>query len=116
MKLSFSILHWKNKSWQDLCEAASDSRMAGIELADISGELFCGRQSPANPERAAATRRALADRSLALPLINTGNDLLDTDFDREFTEALEIAVNLGVPCIGVHTTRDDDDALSLIHI
>ena len=44
MKLSFSIQHWKNLGWDDFCAVAVHTRMQGIELYDIQGPVFRGKE------------------------------------------------------------------------
>ena len=106
MKLSFSVQYWKDLSWSDCLAAAIDAKLGGVELYDISGAMFAGKDSPTNPELAAATRRSLTNRGLSLPCVDTVGDFTDPDFARELAECLEVAVNLGVPGIGIHTSSD----------
>ena len=84
--------------WEEFCSAAVSTRMNGIELYDIQGPVFQGKASPANPERAAGVRRKLIGQGLALPCISTVCDFTDPGFKREFSECLEVAVNLGISC------------------
>ncbi len=55
MKLSFSIRHWENMSWRELCAAAAETRLQGVELCEAP--VLRGKQSPASPELSARTRR-----------------------------------------------------------
>ena len=107
MKLSFSIQNWNNISWDEFCDVAVYTRMQGIELYDIQGPLFQGKASPANPERAASVRRNVIGKGLHLPCINTVNDFTSPAFAREFSDCLELAVNLGIENIGIHTEEAD---------
>ena len=109
MKLSFSMQNWNPFSWEEFCSAAVSTRMNGIELYDIQGPVFQGKASPANPERAAGVRRKLIGQGLALPCISTVCDFTDPGFKREFSECLEVAVNLGISCLGVHTLSADTE-------
>ena len=54
LKLSFSIQNWTHMTFDELCMAALDARLKGLELCDIQSELFRGKSSPANPALAAA--------------------------------------------------------------
>ena len=55
MKLSFSIQNWKDLEWNEFCTTAA-IEMKGIELYNVK-DPCSGKNSPANPELAAATRR-----------------------------------------------------------
>ncbi len=109
MKLAFSIQNWRGLGWHDFCSAASDAHLAGIELYDIDSPLLRGKQSPANPELAAVTRRNLAEQNLSIPCVETARDFTDPAFLSEFSESLELAVNLGIPYVVIHTANADDD-------
>ena len=110
MKLSFSIRNWNGCSWEEYCEAAAATHMAGIELHDILSPVFEGKGSPTNPELAAYTRRTLIGDGLQIPCVSTVRDFTEAGFAREFGECLEASVNLGIACIGVHTEETDADA------
>ena len=107
MKLSFSIENWKEMNWADFCDAAEATSVTGIELYNIEGPLFQGKSSPTNPELAAATRRQLVKRGLTIPCLDTVGDFTDPAFLREMEECIEVAVNLGIDSIGIHTSEAD---------
>ena len=109
MKLSFSIQNWDGIEWQEFCDVAKDTRMKGVEMYDLESPIFRGKSTPTNPEYASATRRHLQNAELSIPCIDTVADFTDADFLSEFTEAMEVAVNLGIPSISVHTNSDDHD-------
>ncbi|MBR1821260.1 MAG: AMP-dependent synthetase, partial [Clostridia bacterium] len=94
MKLSFSIQYWKNLTWNDAVAAALDAKLAGVEIYDVNGPAFAGKNSPTNPELAAATRRALVNQGLSLPCVDTVGDFTDQRFDDELAECVRVAVNL----------------------
>ena len=106
MKLSFSMQYWSELGWGECCQAALDARLNGIELYNLSGPAFQGKSSPTNPELAAATRRGLINQGLSLPCVDTAGDFTDPNFMDELGEALDVAVNLGIPCVGIHTDSD----------
>ena len=110
MKLSFSVQYWKNLSWPEAVSAAIDARLTGVELYDVGGAMFEGKNSPTNPELAAATRRSLTNRGLSLPCVDTAGDFTDQRFADELAECVAVAVNLGIPCVGVHTDCDNQAA------
>ncbi len=109
MKLSFSIRNWHHHTWQELCAVAVATRIQGIELYDLAGPVFQGKESPSNPDRAASVRRDLIARGLEIPCIDVTRSLTDPLFDREFSGCLETALNLGVRHVAVHASLDDDE-------
>ena len=110
MKLSFSIKNWNNISWNEFCEVAMDTRMKGIELYDITGSVFKGKASIANPELAQGARRLLNNRGLKLCCLDTKGDFADPDFRDEFSVSVNTAVNLGIEFVSVHTSCTDQAA------
>ena len=110
MKLSFSIQNWNNYNWSEFCAVAKDVRLQGVELYDINGPVFQGKSSPANPELAAVTRRGLINQGLTVPCVDTVADFTGPEFPRELDECLELAVNLGIDYIGIHTDNDNQSA------
>ena len=110
MKLSFSIQYWKNLTWNDAVAAALDAKLSGVELYDVNGAMFAGKASPTNPELAAATRRSLTNQGLALPCVDTAGDFTDQRFVDELSESLDVAVNLGVEYVSIHTDCDNQAA------
>ena len=109
MKLSFSIQNWDGIEWQEFCDVAKDTKMKGVEMYDLESPIFQGKSTPTNPEYASATRRHLQNAELSIPCVDTVKDFTSEDFLSEFTEAMEVAVNLSVPSISVHTTCEDHD-------
>ncbi len=110
MKLSYSLQHWKSLTWPEAVAAALDAKLAGVELYDVGGAMFQGKSSPTNPELAAATRRHLTNQGLSLPCVDTVGDFTDQRFVDELAECVEVAVNLGAPCVGIHTDSDNQAA------
>jgi hypothetical protein len=56
MKLSFSIKYWTKMDWQAACQAASDAKLHGLEIDSVKNPLLTAKNSPTNPELAAAAR------------------------------------------------------------
>ncbi len=110
MKLSFSIQYWKNLAWPEAVAAAIDAKLCGLELWDVNGAMFAGKGSPTNPELAAATRRSLTNQGLSLPCVDTVGDFTDQRFVDELAECLEVAVNLGVRYVAIHTDEANQAA------
>ncbi len=114
MKLSFSIQNWDGLAWDEFCATAEEIHMQGVELYNLKNGLFARKDSPANPELAAAVRRSLIRRHLSIPCVDTALDFMDKDqdFAGEFEEALRVCVNLGIPGIVIHTSCEDQDICS----
>ena len=107
LKLSFSIRHWAGISWEEFCSTASGTGMSGIEIHDVNDPIFQGKGSPTNPDQAAYQRRRLAAEGLTVPCLGTVKDFTDAGFMRELSECIDIAVNLGIETIGIHTACTD---------
>ena len=104
MKLSFSTQNWSALTWNEFCAVASEVRLQGIEICDVRSSAFTGKNSPANPELAAATRRRLIQQKLSIPCVDTLSDFTDPAFPGELAESLQLAVNLGIPYVGITVT------------
>ncbi len=109
MKLSFSIQNWKGLEWNEFCATAAEVRLQGIELYNVKDPMFSRKDSPVNPELAAAARRNLIRQNLSIPCVDTAGDFTDPDFTGEFEEALRTAVNLGISNICLHTLCTDQE-------
>ena len=109
MKLSFSIQNWKDLEWNEFCTTAAEVRLQGIELYNVKDPMFGRKDSPVNPELAAATRRNLIRQNLSIPCVDTAGDFTEPDFTGEFEEALRTAVNLGISNICLHTLCTDQE-------
>ena len=111
MKLSFSIQNWKYIDWSSFCQTAVDTKMQGIELYNVTGLLFQGKDSPTNPQRAAAQRRYLTGSGLSVSCVDTKMDFTEDGFSRELAAAVDAAVNLGTGYgggfVAVHTSCTD---------
>ena len=108
MKLSFSIRHWENLSWPELCASAAETKLQGIELCDIPA--LQGKRSPANPELSARTRRDLQEQGLTIPCVDTIGDFTNPDFPEELSRCVSLCKNLGIPYIVLHTEADNQAA------
>ena len=71
--------------------------------------MLLDKSGPANPQRAASVRRDLTEKGLELPCLGTVNDFTSPEFWQELDECLELAVNLGISCVSIHTEMDDQD-------
>ena len=110
MKLSFSLKDWEALSWAEACGAAADVGLAGVEFYDILSPRFRQKNSPANPELAAVTRRTLAEQRLSIPCVTARGDFAEEGFLREVRDCMEVCRNLNVRSIVLHTDCADQDA------
>ena len=110
MNLSFSIENWNQKSWEEFCSVAQETRMKGIELYNIDNDIFSGKKSPTNPQLSSSEKRHLAARGLQIPCFDTAADFMDPEFAVEFARTVEAAANLGAPYVSVHTETTDQQA------
>lgn len=119
MKLSFSINHWSGYSWDEFVEVAAEMRMQGIELHKAHGTPFAEKGGPLHKHNAAATRRQMQDRGISLNCINTVNDISDAGrMDKNLEElrhCIELAKNLGVPYVRVHTPGGGEAVVPGVH-
>ena len=62
MKLSYTIRGWKDRDWSQLCAAAVDTRLQGLEIDSVKNPIMQKKMSPINPELAVAAHRRLAEQ------------------------------------------------------
>ena len=113
MKLSFSTKGWHTPTFEQFCEVAEDLRFQGIELHNIYNRLFTDKDGAFHDYAAAATRRRLFEKGLDIPCIDTVCNASEGATDRgveEITRCLEIASNLGIPCVRLKAANADDTA------
>lgn len=110
MKLSYTIQGWTGRDWRQLCGAAADSRLNGLEIDSVDNPIFRQKVSPTNPVLAAAQRRQLIGQGLTVPCVSTRRDFTDPEAEGEIAAALEAAKNLLVPYVVIHTGTSDSAA------
>ena len=93
--------------WQAACQTASDAKLHGLEIDSVKNPLLTAKNSPTNPELAAAARRQLAAKDLTVPCVGTAADLTASEAEDEIHAAVETAANLLVPYVALHTVCDD---------
>ncbi len=112
MKLSYSIRRWRDRDWNELCAAAADAGLQGVELDGADARMFEERNSPANPELAVVVRRHMVHQGLSIPCVGTPCDLMDDDAAEKVALAVETAKNLLVPYVVIWTYAGDSEAVS----
>ena len=119
MKLSFSTKGWHTPTFPQFCEAAEDLRFQGIELHNIYNRLFTDKDGAFHDYAAAATRRRLFEKGLDIPCIDTVCNASEGATDRaveEITRCLEIAANLGIPCVRLKAANAEDTAAAIAKV
>ena len=115
MKLSYTIRGWKDRDWSQLCAAAVDTRLQGLEIDSVKNPIMQKKMSPINPELAVAAHRRLAEQGLTVPCIGTTCDFAGEDAAGEIAEAIRSAGDLLVPYVAVATAcTDTDTAISAL--
>lgn len=109
MKLSYTIRGWKGRDWPQLCAAAVDTRLQGLEIDSVENPIMQQRMSPINPELAAAAHRRLAEQGLTVPCIGTARDFASSDAADEIAGAIRAAGDLLVPYVAVASAQADVD-------
>ena len=120
MKLSFSTKGWHEPTFDQFCEVADELRFQGIELHNIYNRLFTDKDGAFHDYAAAATRRRLFEKGLDIPCIDTVCNAADGVTDaavEEITRCLEIAANLGIPCVRLKAANaaDTDAAVERVY-
>lgn len=69
MKLSFSTFGWKAYSWEELCTAARDAGLSGIEIHIEEVPRYSSRVGLFEPSAANAIHRELVSQGLSIPCI-----------------------------------------------
>ena len=112
MKFSFSTKGWHGVNWNTFVETAADLSFDGIEIHNLFSPAMAEKGCPADKQAGAATYRALFDRKLSIPCINTTADIADAAaYDRitaEIDDCIEAAVRLKAPYVRLHTTLNKD--------
>lgn len=109
MKLSYTIRGWRDRDWSQLCAAAVDTRLQGLEIDSVKNPIMQKKMSPINPELAVAAHRRLAEQGLTVPCIGTTCDFAAEDAAGEIAEAIRSAGDLLVPYVAVATACTDTD-------
>ena len=111
MKLCFSTKGWHDASWEDFLTAAEDLGFEGIEIHNLSAPAMNRKGGPADANAAAAAYRAVYDRRLSIPCIDTTVDLCDQakqgELFREIVNCVEAARRLHAPYVRLHTACDE---------
>ena len=76
MKLSFSTRGWADHSWDELVSTALEMDFSGIEIHNpLINEAFTGKGAPLDRYNTQATARALHDKGLTIPALDSSIDI-----------------------------------------
>ena len=75
MKLSFSINGWKDYSWQDFTDLATEIGFKGIELHNVLESDLSDKNGPFHKYNSAATMRKLSDSGVCVPCVDISTDI-----------------------------------------
>ena len=76
MKLSFSTRGWADHSWDELVSTALEMDFSGIEIHNpIINAVFTGKGGPLERYNTQATARALRDKGLCIPALDSSVDI-----------------------------------------
>ncbi len=117
MKLSFSTKGWQHYGWQTITRLATDMKIDGIELHDITDPSISAGvlESYSLP----ATRRYLLENKLTVPCIDFPDDIADginnTEKLQKLKNIVDTAYNIRSKYVRVHTLRSDKDNIDEIN-
>ena len=112
MKLSFSVRGWSELTWDDMMTIAEELGFNGIEAYNIQkNEELTGKGGVFHKYNTAATARALHNKKLTIPCLDSSCDISAPGEEESKTilALLETAKNLGVPYVSVRARKDDMD-------
>ncbi len=106
MKLAFSTKNWKGYSWSDFCMTAQDIGFKGIEIHDISDEVFTSANGPLNASNTPSVKRKLKNLGLTVSAVDYEGDLTDLD---KISECISAASTLASQYVKITYTGEDND-------
>ncbi len=117
-KLCFSTRAWEGYTFDELCSAAVDMNLKGIEIHNPNGQAVNDKTSPFHKYQISATGRKLYELKLKTPCIDAVCDISDESCAEqsinEIISTLEIAENLRIPYLRIHAlegTKENSIAL-----
>ena len=111
MRLSFSCKGWQNLSWQKIQKIAYETDFSGIELFELY-QPFASREDAFSKNNIMATVRALREKNLTIPCIDTSMGLCEGDLTvSKISKLISIASELCTENIAVHVMRDDTETV-----
>lgn len=108
MNLSYSTRGWEALSWEQMMDTAQDMRFAGIELYNVQKKTeWMERGGPLHKYNIAATVRALREKQVSIPCLDTSCDLSNGGVET-LSSLLELGRDLQVPYVVCCALNDDE--------
>ena len=118
MKLSFSTKGWHNSSFDEFCDVAVDLKFNGIELHNISNELFTDKNGAFHDYTSASTKRKLYNQKLTIPCVDSICDISDDSVQQEsiseIMKCIDIAKNMGISYVRLKSYSEDTEKIENI--
>ena len=113
MKLSFSTRGWADHSWDELVSTALEMDFSGIEIHNpIINAVFTGKGGPLERYNTQATARALRDKGLCIPALDSSVDIsAGKEQIQAAKDLIDLAAAAGVERVVVVVQNDDEDAI-----
>lgn len=113
IKLSFSINGWKDYTWQDFTELASEIGFKGIELHNAMESDLTDKDGPFHKYNSAATIRKLADDGISVPCVDISKDISseNTEENSEYIRKyIDFAASIKVPYVRVYASGKSENS------
>ena len=118
MKLSFSTKGWHNSTFDEFCDVAVDLKFNGIELHNISNELFTDKNGAFHDYTSASTKRKLYNLKLTIPCVDSICDISDENVQQqsitEIKKCIDIAKNMDVSYVRLKSYSFDAERIENI--
>ena len=118
MKLSFSTKGWHNSTFDEFCDVAVDLKFNGIELHNISNELFTDKNGAFHDYTSASTKRKLYNLKLTIPCVDSICDISDENVQQqsitEIKKCIDIAKNMDVSYVRLKSYSSDAERIENI--
>ncbi|MBQ7580595.1 MAG: AMP-binding protein [Clostridia bacterium] len=115
MKLSFSTKGWHSKTFDEFCEVAVDLKFKGIELHNVSNDLFTDKNGAFHDYTAASTLRKLYSMGLEIPCVDSICNIADASIREktvgEIKKCVDIASKMKVPYVRIKAHNKDTDSV-----
>lgn len=118
MKLSFSTKGWHNSTFDEFCDVAVDLKFNGIELHNISNELFTDKNGAFHDYTSASTKRKLYNLKQTIPCVDSICDISDENVQQqsitEIKKCIDIAKNMDVSYVRLKSYSSDAERIENI--